>query len=98
VKGFHVKLKCFLYLLYTQQHIDLIKLLTTVPTLLTIPITNVSLTFSPKKDSHAHHFADKHAHLSPHHKHTVRTLVGHHFGVLDLVEDHHDDVTHYTEL
>ena len=46
--------------------------------------------------STAHHFADKHALHSPHHKHTVRTLVGHHFGVLDLVEDHHDDVTHHT--
>jgi hypothetical protein len=48
--------------------------------------------------SNAHHFADKHAHHSPHHKHTVRTLVGHHFGVLHLVEDHHNDVTHHTEL
>jgi ankyrin repeat protein len=45
--------------------------------------------------SNAHHFADKHAHMSPHHKHTVRTLVGHHFGVLHLVEDHHEEVTHH---
>lgn len=42
-------------------------------------------------DSHAHHFASRHAHRSKHHAHTVKTLVGHAFGVLHLVPHHHED-------
>ncbi len=41
-------------------------------------------------ESHAHHFASKDAHRSKRHAHTVKTLVGHAFGVMHLVPEHHD--------